>query len=269
MCRSLSFLRAVTAALMCGTRPWILAIAVVFSVSACSLQAHDFGSLTVEQRQELGAEIRDYLLSNPEILMQMVEIIENRSQEAAASHAQRQVQVNWEMLQNDGHSWVGGNPDGDISIIEFIDYRCGFCRRAQPDIEEVLARDGNIRFVVKEFPILGQDSLVSAQLALATFRLAGAQKYKLVHDYLISLAPSIGPEVVAEIADLTDLDPVQLLQLAESETIESMIRANHDLANRLGIEGTPAFVIGQRLVKGYIPADSILEIIAQEREAGG
>src|SRR5690606_34985023 len=115
-------------------------------------------------------------------------------------------------LVDDGHSWVGGNPDGDITVVEFMDYRCGYCRRAFQEVEMLVAGDGNIRFVLKEFPILGQQSTLSSQFAVAVHQLHGDDIYKDVHDALIQLSTDATPDTLARLAQGFGLDPAPILE---------------------------------------------------------
>src|SRR5690554_6664573 len=129
--------------------------ATMFSASLALLsltapaQAFDITDMSDAERSALRAEIRAYLLDNPEVIMEAVEVLEQRQAEAQARCDVDLVRINAEAIFNDGHSWVGGNPEGDITLVEFTDYRCGFCRRAHDDLTQLLELDGNIRFIVK------------------------------------------------------------------------------------------------------------------------
>ncbi|MDP5346808.1 MAG: thioredoxin domain-containing protein, partial [Paracoccaceae bacterium] len=133
-------------------------------------------------------------------------ILEQRQAEAQAMGDVEMVRANRDALINDGQSWVGGNPDGDITLIEFTDYRCGFCRRAHPEVEQLLESDGNIRFILKEFPILGEESVLSSRFAIAVKQIAGDDAYKAAHDMLIGYRGNITPEALERMAGELDLD---------------------------------------------------------------
>nr|WP_254899236.1 DsbA family protein [Thalassococcus arenae] len=221
--------------------------------------------MTDEQRQAFGAQVRAYLLENPQVIMEAVAVLEQQEAEAQASADVSLVQDNAAALFDDGFSWVGGNPDGDITIVEFIDYRCGYCRRAHPEVTELIESDGNIRFVVKEFPILGDASLVSSRFAIATLITAGPDAYKAVHEALIALEGAPNEATLQRIADTMGLDANAIMAEMESPEVARRIDETRALAQRLQINGTPSFVMGERMVRGYVPLDGMRQIVAGER----
>ncbi|MEO9463801.1 MAG: thioredoxin domain-containing protein, partial [Marinomonas sp.] len=152
---------------------------LALGLAAAPVMAFDMGSMSDEERAIFRAEIRSYLLDNPQVIMEAVELLEQRNAAADAAHDMALVQNNTDALFDDGYSWVGGNPNGDITLVEFIDYRCGYCRKAFDEVEQLLENDGNIRLIVKEFPILGEDSVVSSRYAIAVKQTMGDEAYKL------------------------------------------------------------------------------------------
>lgn len=232
---------------------------------AAPAQAFDITDMTAGERDAFRAEIRSYLLDNPEVLMEAIGVLEQRQAEAQAANDQTLVQVNAEDIFEDGHSWVGGNPDGDITMVEFTDYRCGYCRKAHDEVAELIQTDGNIRFIVKEFPILGEDSVVSSQFAIATQQVAGEAAYKKVHDALIALRGKPDAATLRRLAESQGLDADAILAQMTAPEVEAVIRANRELAQRLNISGTPTFVLGDQLVRGYVPLDGMQQMVAQIR----
>lgn len=138
------------------TRHLIAASALALSLGLPA-QAFDLSKLTEAERSALRDEVRSYLLDNPEVIMEAIEVLETRQQQAAAENDVDLIKANATAIFEDANSWVGGNPEGDITVVEFLDYRCGYCRKAYGEVEELVKSDGNIRFIVKEFPILGRD----------------------------------------------------------------------------------------------------------------
>ena len=134
--------------------------------------------MTNAEREAFRAEVRAYLLENPEVIMEAVGILEAREQQARINADLEMARANQDALFNDPTSFVGGNPDGDITIVEFMDYRCGFCKRAFPEVQALLENDGNIRYVIKELPILGEQSVLASRFAIATKQIAGDEAYK-------------------------------------------------------------------------------------------
>jgi len=148
-------------------------------------------NMTDAERADFRAEVRAYLLENPEVIMEAVSILQAREQEAAAN-ADAQLAVTYaDELFNDPNSYVGGNPDGDITIVEFVDYRCGYCKKAFPEVSALVAGDGNIRYIVKEFPILGEASMMASQFAIAVKLVAGDDAYHDVHNTLMEFDGNI------------------------------------------------------------------------------
>lgn len=225
----------------------------------------DITDMSDAERAAFRQEVRAYLLENPSVLMEAIAVLEGQQQQAQVQMDDGLVQSYKDMLVNDGHSWVGGNPEGDITIVEFIDYRCGYCRRAFEDVETIVANDGNIRFIVKEFPILGEQSLLSSKLAIAVKALYGDETYKTMHDVLIALNSELTPDTITRLASAYELDATALMAEMESAETAAIIDANRALGNLMQISGTPTFVIGDRMVRGYVPAEQMLRIIADER----
>ena len=129
------------------------------------------------ERAALHAEIRAYLLANPEVLTEMIQLLEQKQQAATAENDRDLVAMHAKDIFDDGFSWVGGNPDGQFTVVEFLDYQCGYCRRAQPDVTELVGSDGDIRLIVKEMPILGPGSELAARAAVATLITEGPETY--------------------------------------------------------------------------------------------
>jgi protein-disulfide isomerase len=240
----------------------VVSPALVQGVSAQSgVQLAEAASVSPEQRSAFEGVIRDYLLKNPAIIreaMQVLQAQEEAEKQAAAAQALKQYRS--ELLQNAG-SPVGGNPTGDVTVVEFFDYNCGYCKRVAPTVNAVLTSDPNVRIVYKEFAILGPNSIVAARAALAAQRQG---KYGEFHDALMS-AEQADADTVAEAARALGLDYEKLVKDMEDPKITEQLERNYRLATALGINGTPAFVIGDRLVPGAIDEAAMMEIIAAER----
>ncbi|WP_372573090.1 DsbA family protein [Ruegeria jejuensis] len=224
------------------------------------VQALDLSSMSEEERAAFGNEVRAYLLENPEIIVEAIEILEQQQQQAAAFADQELVQANADALFNDGYSWVGGNPDGDITLVEFMDYRCGYCRRAVPEVASLLADDGNIRLVIKELPILGEASVLSSRFAIATKQVAGDDAYKQVHDALLEFGGDVSEVTLRRLSDGLGLDSDAILAAMDSDAVSEEISQTRELAQKLQISGTPSFVLGTEMLRGYLTADQMQQI---------
>lgn len=256
---SKSFLRGSAAALCLLTAP--------MAATAQDASALDFDAMSPAQQAAFGAQVRAYLLENPQVIMEAVAVLEEREKATQAAQDDTLVADNLDRLLNDGFSWVGGNPEGDVTVIEFTDYRCGFCRRAHPEVMELLESDGNIRFIVKEFPILGEASLVSSRFAIATLIVAGDEAYKAVHDALIALEGNPGNGPLRRIAETLGLDAEAIMAEMGSDEVTRRITETRELALAMNINGTPSFVFGDQMVRGYAPLPAMRQIVEEVREA--
>ncbi|MEL6608508.1 MAG: DsbA family protein [Pseudomonadota bacterium] len=227
--------------------------------------AFDIDAMSETEREAFRAEVRAYLLDNPEVLIEAMTVLEDRQQGAQAADDAELVAVNMEALVGDDHSWVGGNPEGDITVIEFLDYRCGFCRRAFPEVEELIASDGNIRLIIKEFPILGEESTLSSRFAIATKLVEGDDAYKAVHDELMSFRGNVTPRALERVAADLGFDGDAIMGAMQLPEVDLIIAENRALADRLRISGTPTFVMGGQMLRGYLPLDGMRQVIAEER----
>ncbi|MGC9368746.1 MAG: DsbA family protein [Paracoccaceae bacterium] len=238
------------------------ALALSFAAPA---MATDIVEMSEAERTAFRQEVRAYLLENPEVLMEAIAVLEQRQEQAAAAQDQQLVKTNAKDIFEDGYSWVGGNPEGDITLVEFSDYRCTYCRKAHPEVEELLKTDGNIRFIVKEFPILGEQSELSSRFAIATKLAAGDEAYKKAHDALITMRGNATVQSLEKLAGRLDLDPEAILPLMNSPEVEDIIQKNRALAQRLGITGTPTFVLEDSMLRGYVPLDGMRQLVKQAR----
>jgi protein-disulfide isomerase len=218
-------------------------------------------------RNALRAEIRAYLLENPEVIMEAIEELERRREMAAAEADLDLVRQYAEELRNDGYSYVTGNPDAAVTVVEFLDYRCPYCKRAHEAVKQVLEADDDVRFVIKEFPILGPGSVTASRAAMAALMQDDGDKYLAFNDAMMSFQGDLNEPAVLRIARSVGLDLRQLRQDMESEEITEKIARTHQLAQALSITGTPTFVVGGQMVRGFLPADQLAAVIEEERQA--
>ncbi len=221
--------------------------------------------MTDAERQAFRDEVRAYLLENPEVIVEAMDELQAREQADAAVKDRQMLAEQHDAIFNDAASWSGGNPQGDITIVEFVDYRCGYCRKANADVEELVASDGNIRLVLKEFPILGEASLISSRFAIAVLQLHGNEAYKAAHDALITLRGEPDEATLSRLAVDLDLDATAVMARMSTDAVTDVIKANHALADIMDISGTPTFVIDGTMVRGYVPLDGMRQIVADER----
>lgn len=222
---------------------------------------------TADQREALHAEIRAYLLANPEIVMEMVKILEQKQQVAAATDDKALVAANAAAIFDDGFSWVGGNPDGKLTIVEFLDYQCGYCRKAQPEILALLEDNDDVRLIVKEMPILGPGSDLAARAAVATMVAEGPEAYARLHEQLMTMKGEITDASLDRAFSKAGVDADKARAAMEDPEVTRRIDATHALAETLGIAGTPTFVVADTMVRGYVPRAQIEGLLDQARAA--
>lgn len=243
--------------------------ALVAFVSVSTALAQDqsrapVAGLTDGQRVQLRAEIRAYILENPEIILEAIQILEERRNQAEVNADQRLVAQHHEAIFNDGFSHIAGNPDGDVTLVEFSDYRCGFCKRAHPEIKALLDSDPNIRLIVKEFPILGPDSVTAGRMALAALKVDPG-KYAELNDKMMAYPGNLTEAVAYRIAKDVGYDVVALKELAGDEEIDRQLETNYALAQQLGLQGTPSFILGDEIIRGYLPLREMQAAVADAR----
>jgi protein-disulfide isomerase len=217
------------------------------------------------QKQEFGAFIREYLLANPEIVEEMSRALEIKKEAESRVMAQAAIADNKEAIFNAPEDIVLGNPDGDVTVVEFYDYNCGFCKRAMNDMIGLIDKDPNVRFVLKEFPILGPDSLAAHRVAMS-FRALAPEKYGEYHMKLLGGDVRATEAHAIEIAKEFGVDEAALKAGMDDPAIDQSIRQTYELANALGISGTPSFVIGNEAVFGAVGEEVLLGKIANMRQ---
>ncbi len=241
------------------------ALGIAMSLPALAQEAQQSSPLSAMDKDALHAEIRSYLLENPEILMQMIQLLDEKQKAATADGDKGLIAQNAPQIFDDGFSWVGGNPDGKFTVVEFLDYQCGFCRKAQPEIGELITSDGDIRLIVKEMPILGPGSDLAARAAVATMITKGPETYATLHDRLMRLKGQITDTSLDTVLTDSGLDPAAIRVAMNDPEVDRRISATRDLAQKLAISGTPTFVFDNQMVRGYLPLDQMRSLVGQVR----
>jgi protein-disulfide isomerase len=244
-------------------KTWIAAGFI--SALALPAAAMDITAMTPEEREVFRGEVRAYLMDNPQVIIEAVNLLEERQAEQAAVADLSLVTDNADEIFNDGYSFVGGNPDGDITLVEFLDYRCGYCRKAHVEVAKMLETDGNIRLIVKEFPILGEQSVLASQFAIAVKQVAGDEAYKNVNDAMMTLSADINMPTLTRLANTYGLDMDAISTAMSSPDVAKEIARTRALAQKLSITGTPTFVLQDELLRGYLPYDQMMRVVEDKR----
>ncbi len=222
-----------------------------------SVQAED--PFSAKQQDEVRNLVRETILANPEILVEAMEILQKRQEQARADQQKNALKsVKFETSATP----IAGNINGDITLIEFFDYQCGYCKRAFPGVMEVINSDQNIRYVLKEFAILGPESEIAARAALAANKQG---KYMEFHTAMMTVRGRLNEDKILKTAAAIGLKVDQLKEDMQSDDVNEEIRSTRQVAQALGITGTPAFIIGDQVIPGAVPPTTLTEVIAQQR----
>ena len=221
-------------------------------------------ALTPAQEEAVRALVRDTLLRNPELLLEVLDALEEKKRAGPDGERARVLAERRAELERDHADPVHGAADADVAIVEFSDYRCPYCKRMAEPLAALLAADRRVRLVIKEIPILGPDSVVAAKAALAAQRQG---KHAAMHAALMARRGELDEAAVLGLAREIKLDVARLRRDMEDPAIAARIERNLALARALGVAGTPAFVIGDRFVPGAIDAETLRKLVAEARAA--
>jgi protein-disulfide isomerase len=233
--------------------------ALALCLAATSVSAEN---LTKDQMQDL---VLQTIRENPEVIMEALQAMQLRQEQAKADQAQAVLTTNRAALEQDPNAPVLGNPKGDVTVVEFFDYNCGYCRRVFDDVHALMESDTNVRLVMREWPILGEESVFAARASLAS---RNQGKYTDFHNALMSNTGRANEASVMRIAAELDMDIEQLKRDMDAPEVVAHIQTSMQLTRALNLNGTPAFIFGDQLVPGAIELDQMKELVALSRDAG-
>lgn len=222
--------------------------------------------ISPDQRRAIEAIIGDYITNHPEVVVNALRAYQAQVQKEEQQQAKAALQGAEDELLNDPRTPVAGNPDGDVTIVEFFDYNCGYCKQVLPSVQTLLQTDKNVRYVFKEFPILSAGSVEASRAALAVWNLE-PEKYLPFHVALMSARGSAGEQQILDIAERVGIDPAALRTEMRKPEIEEQIRANIALGQRIHVNGTPAFIINGEIIPGAVSLDALRELVSAARES--
>jgi protein-disulfide isomerase len=243
--------------------PFIAGILVCGVLAAAPAQAAQAAEISPAQRQAIEGIIHDYLMQNPDILIEALRGAEEKLNREADAKARKVLNERRSEIFDEPATPVGGNPRGDVTIVEFFDYRCPYCKQVLPSLQTLLKEDHNLRFVYKEMPVLGPASITAAHAALAAQRQG---KYETFHNAMMGTKGQIIDETVFKVAGSVGLDIDRLKQDMKAPEIERAVKDNLALAEALNIRGTPGFIIGDHIVPGALALQALKEMIAEARK---
>jgi len=235
---------------------WTMLVLIpLMALSALTVRAEDMSEQDVERI------VRDYLLENPEVIVEAINVLQQRekaAEEAAAS--QKLSEFSNELVQSENDP-VGGNPNGAITLVEFFDYNCGYCKRANGTLKALIEANPDLRVVYKEFPILTETSMTAARASLALNALY-PEKYEAFHRQLLEQRGSLQQDSqIWEAMAKLEVDVEAIKAEAEKDWVSETLANNRQLAQELNITGTPTFVVGDSILRGAYPQKDIQEAI--------
>ncbi|MXQ12429.1 DsbA family protein [Microvirga makkahensis] len=221
-----------------------------------------------QQKQAIGEIVKDYLLKNPEVLTEVIGELEKRQAQAQQAAQASAVQETKQTLLNAPHSYVAGNPSGDITLVEFFDYNCGYCKKALADVQTLMKSDPKLRVVLKDFPVLGPDSVEASRVALAVKNQLQGQKLFDYHAKVMETRGRVNGERAMAVAKEMGVDMAKLQKDMEGAEIRNALQENMALGDKLSLTGTPAFIIGETVIPGAVGIEPLKQLIANVRSCG-
>jgi protein-disulfide isomerase len=219
----------------------------------------------IQDRAAIESIVREYLIANPDVMVEVQTALTEQQEARQQQAAQTAISTSREQIFNLASDGIAGNPTGEITMVEFYDYNCGYCKRALPDVTALIEDNPDLRVVLKEFPILGPDSQRAHQVSLAFQRLS-PEKWPEFHDSLMASSGRASEQTAVDLARSLGADEAALRKEMENPEIAEQVRGTYKLAEMLNITGTPAFVIGDQVVYGAIGKDALQEKIIEVRD---
>ena len=241
--------------------PALFALALCGAPPLASAQSFSDG-----QRGDIETIVRNYLLAHPEVLEEAMAELSKRQTAAEAEKQKASVATNAETIFNSPRGVVLGNKDGDVTFVEFFDYNCGYCKRAMADMLDLMKTDPKLKVVLKEFPVLSQGSVEAAQVAVAVrMQDPSGKKYLDFHQKLLTGRGAADKARAMAAAKDAGLDTARIEKDLASPEVRATIEENFKLAEAMGMNGTPSYVIGQQVVIGAVGLDNLREKIGVAR----
>lgn len=241
-----------------------LTLAQADSAGQPAAKPADSGPFSVDERQAIEQIVRDYLIQNPEVLLEVGKALEQRQAQAQMVEQKRLIIQNRDKIFAASTDFVMGNPDGDITVVEFFDYNCPWCKRALGELQKLVEADSNVKVILKEFPIFGENSTFTAKAALAS------QKQDKYFEYHMALMEErqVTKDNVFKIAEKVGLDVERLKADMDDPEYEAAIKQTTEIAQALGIEGTPGFIVDAKVNVGFLPVNGLTQLVGEARKDG-
>jgi protein-disulfide isomerase len=225
-------------------------------------------TFTPEQRQAIGEVVKEYLLKNPEVLQEAIAELERRQAETQKAAQASALSQSREALLNSPRDFAAGNPSGDVTLVEFFDYNCGYCKRALVDLQALMKADPKLKVVLKDFPVLGPESVEASRVALAAKKQLKGEKLFEYHVKLMETRGRVNGERAMAVAKEMGVDAARLQKDMEAPDVKATLQENVSLGDKLGLSGTPAFVVGDEVISGAVGLEPMRRTVAGVRQCG-
>lgn len=244
----------------------IAALALAATLGASALNIAPAFAFTDAEKTEIGTIVRDYLLKNPEVLQEVItELEKKQAQQDAAGRATALKDMKG-LIYDSPRGVVAGNPKGDVTLVEFFDYNCGYCKQALEDVNKLMKADPNLKVIFKEFPVLGKPSVEAAQVAVAV-RMVAPDKYLAFHNALLATRGTADRAKALQAAKDVGIDPAAIQKVASSPELNATLDESMKIAQALSLNGTPSFIVGDDVVIGAVGYDKLKTAIDDQRKA--
>ena len=211
--------------------------------------------LDFDENQSFRDQVRDVLVEEPEILLEAFQVLEEREMEQRQSRDEGMISELSEVIFDNRADWSTGSGNASVEIVKFVDYNCGFCRQAHPVMQSLVERDDDLRFSVKELPVLGEGSDAASRLAIAARLVHGDEAYEDLNHAMLESDSQIEPDDVAGLIEDFELDATAINDAMFSDQVNAVINENHQLAQMFDISGTPSFILNDRVIRGFAEED--------------
>src|SRR4051795_13110145 len=243
-----------------------LLVPALLAMALCGMPAASAQSFSDSQRGEIESMVRNYLIAHPEVLEEAMAELSKRQAAAETQKHEASIAQNAEIIFNSPRQVVLGNKDGDVTFVEFFDYNCGYCKRAMDDMLGLMKGDSKLKVVLKEFPVLSQGSIEAAQVAVAVrMQDPSGKKYLDFHQKLLGGRGQADKARAMAAAKDAGLDMARLEKDLASSEVKATLEENLKLAEAMGMNGTPSYVIGKQVVIGAVGVDNLKEKIGLAR----
>jgi protein-disulfide isomerase len=235
---------------------------VLLTLAVSGIAAHAQNALTPEQERAVRDVLRQELKEHPELVLDAIRQLQARDRQANEDHHRDLIRLHEDEMAADSEDFVAGNPKGDVTLVEFFDYRCPYCKAMAEPLQALVKKDGNLRLVLKEFPILGPNSTLASKASIGA-RPQG--RYLAFHQALLTHKGDLDDKAITAIARGLGLDTTKMKARSEDPQVTAKLARNLDLGRALELDGTPAFIIGDTLIPGAVDLEMLEQAIAEAR----